>query len=94
MPREVGSRWVAIVLAIGIATALNVITFGVLIDALRAKGPGLSDNATQVLTMGFSGIIGVLGSYVGFKLGQQNGKHEPPERPDVDEETDVWPAHE
>ena len=65
--------WVAILLAIGIATSVNVITFAVLYDAIRSKGPGLSDNAVQVLTLAFGGIIGVLGSYVGFKAGQDQG---------------------
>jgi hypothetical protein len=67
-----GRDWVAIYLAIGIATALNLITFGVLYDAITSEGPGLSSNATQVLVMGFGGIIGVLGSYLGYKVGQQN----------------------
>jgi hypothetical protein len=67
-----GRDWVAIYLAIGIATALNLITLGVLYDAITSEGPGLSSNATQVLVMGFGGIIGVLGSYLGYKVGQQN----------------------
>jgi hypothetical protein len=66
-----GRDWVAILLAVGIAAALNLITFGVVYDAITSEGPGLSSNATQVLVMGFGGIIGVLGSYVGFKAGQR-----------------------
>jgi hypothetical protein len=62
--------WVAILLAVGIATAINVVTAGVLYDAIFSQGPGLSDNATQLLTTAFGGIIGVLGSYVGFRAGQ------------------------
>jgi hypothetical protein len=62
--------WVAVLLAVGIATAVNVITAAVLYDAIFSQGPGLSDNATQLLTTAFGGIIGVLGSYVGFRAGQ------------------------
>jgi multisubunit Na+/H+ antiporter MnhB subunit len=64
-----GRDAVAIVLAVGIATAINLITFAVLYDALFSEGPGLSENATQVLVTAFGGIIGVLGSYIGFRAG-------------------------
>ena len=73
-----GRDWVAIILAVGIATAINLITFAVLYDAVFSAGPGLSENATQVLTTAFGGIIGVLGAFVGFKTGQmQNGQMVP-----------------
>jgi sulfite exporter TauE/SafE len=71
--RMIGRDWVVFLLALGLATALNLITAGVLYDAIFSKGPGLSDNATQILTTAFGGIIGVLGSYLGFKAGQSNG---------------------
>jgi len=61
---------VAIVLAVGVATALNVIVAAVLYDAIRSEGPGLSENATQILTGWGGGIIGVLGAYVGYKAGK------------------------
>ena len=63
---------VAILLAVGIATALNAITFAVVYDALFSDAPGLSENATQVLTGWGGGIIGILGAYVGYRAG--NGK--------------------
>ena len=65
-----GRDRVALVLALGITIALNVVTAGVLYDAVFSKGPGLSSNATQLLTLAFGGIIGVVGSYLGFKAGQ------------------------
>lgn len=72
-----GKNMVAIILAVGIATAVNAITFGVLYDAIVNPGDaGLSENGTTVLTTAFGGIIGVLGSYVGFRGGEkayQNG---------------------
>jgi hypothetical protein len=61
--------WVAVILAVGLATAVNAITFAVLYDAIFSKGPGLSDNATQVLTAALGGVIGVLGSYLGLRAG-------------------------
>jgi predicted small secreted protein len=64
---KVAKEWVAIILAIGLATAINVITLAVLIDALYSDDVGLSENATQILTTAFGGIIGVLGSYIGYR---------------------------
>lgn len=72
--------WVAITLAVGLATAINCMTFGILYDAIHSSEPGISENATQILTTAFGGIIGVLGSYIGFKAGTVNG-HEPPAEP-------------
>ena len=71
--------WVAVILALGLSTAVNVVTAGVLYDAIFSKGPGLSENATQILTTAFGGIIGVVGAYLGFKAGQaSNGDGRPP----------------
>jgi len=67
-----GKDWVAMTLAVGIATAVNAITVAVLWDAIHSAGPGLSDNATQVMVAAFGGIIGVLGSYIGFRAGAQS----------------------
>jgi len=67
---------VAMLLAIGIATAINLITFAVLYDAIFSAGPGLSDNATQILTTAFGGIIGVLGSYIGYLAGRASEERE------------------
>jgi hypothetical protein len=66
--------WVAIILSIGLATAINVITAAALWDAIQ-NDAGLSENATQILTTAFGGIVGVLGGFIGFKAGesQRNG---------------------
>lgn len=69
-----GRDVVAVVLAVGIATALNLIVGAVLWDAIRSEGPGLSENATQILTGAFGGILGVLGAYIGFKAGARAGQ--------------------
>jgi hypothetical protein len=61
--------WVALTLAVGLATAVNIIVIAVLYDAVRSEGPGLSENATQIITGAFGGMIGVLGSYLGYRAG-------------------------
>lgn len=73
-----GKDLVAVILAIGIATALNIIIIAVLYDAIASKHGGLSENATQILTGAFGGILGILGSYIGYRAGMsasvdQNG---------------------
>lgn len=74
---EQGKDWVAIILALGLATAINCITFAVLWDALRSDTPGLSENATQILTTAFGGILGVVGSYIGYRAGTSHEIHAP-----------------
>lgn len=64
-----GRDAVALVLAIGVAMAVNTITVAVLLDALLSEGPGLSDNATQVLTGAFGGVLGVLAAHLGYRAG-------------------------
>jgi hypothetical protein len=59
-----------VVLAVGIVTATNLFTVAVLADAVFSAGPGLSENATQVLTGWGGGIIGVIGAVVGYRVGQ------------------------
>jgi hypothetical protein len=70
--REPGSRArevTPIVLAIGLVLAVNVVAFGILWDALYSSEAGISENATQILTTAFGGIIGVLGATLGYKQG-------------------------
>jgi hypothetical protein len=63
--------WVAIILAIGTTTAVNLVIIAVLVDAFYpAEGSGLSENATQIITGAVGGMIGVLGSYLGFRAGE------------------------
>lgn len=71
-----GARdWVAIILALGLGMAINTITAAVLYDAItHPADAGLSENATQVLTTAFGGMIGVLGSYVGYRFGARHGR--------------------
>lgn len=65
---------VALVLAAGVVMALNVITAALLIAAFHVDPPELSANGTQLLTGWGGGIIGVLGSYIGFTFGQKRAE--------------------
>lgn len=68
-----GSYLVALVLALGICLALNVLTFAVLYDAfVNDINAGLSENATQVLTGWGGGVLGVIGAVVGYQAGQSS----------------------
>jgi hypothetical protein len=64
---------VAVVLAVGLATAVNLITVAALWNAVD-RGTGLSENATQVLTTAFGGMVGLLGGYLGFKAGEAHAR--------------------
>lgn len=79
---DVGKDWVAIILAIGLSVGVNCLTIGVLYDAIVSSQSGLSENATQILVASFGGMIGVLGSYIGYKAGTFDRKTDSPTRDD------------
>lgn len=64
---------VAVILASGIALALNIMTAAAIWVAVAPLNPDqiprLGENSTQVLTGWGGGILGVLGAYVGFRFG-------------------------
>ena len=74
----------AIILAVGLALALCIIVSAVFYDAIFSQDSGLSENSTQILTGWGGGIIGILGSWLGYRAG--TAKPDPPaERsPDVE----------
>jgi hypothetical protein len=59
---------VALCLAFGFALGFNVFCFAVLYTAITSDAP-LSENATQVLTGWGGGMVGVIGSYIGYRVG-------------------------
>jgi hypothetical protein len=67
--RKPSRDWVALTLAFGLSTAVNLIVLGVLMAAYeRGRKTGdyaISENATQILIAAFGGMIGVIGGYVG-----------------------------
>lgn len=68
MPEEGESReWVAIILAIGLVGAFFVLTIAILWASITQDPSRLSENATQILSAVFGGIIGILGSYLGYR---------------------------
>jgi hypothetical protein len=61
-----------LVLAIGLATSLNIFTFAILYEALfHTASAGVSENAVQILTGWGGGIIGIIGGYVGYVAGDR-----------------------
>jgi len=71
---KTGATLVALVLAVGMATALNLFCVAVLWDAISSAGPGLSENATQILTGWGGGIIGILGTVFGYTSGASHAR--------------------
>jgi hypothetical protein len=66
--KNAGRERAAFTLALALAIALNVIVAAVLVDAAtNHRDAGLSENATQILTGAFGGIIGILGTYLGYE---------------------------
>jgi hypothetical protein len=73
-PSTIGRDAVAVILAVGISTALNVMVLATLYVAIAGNSDvsgGLSENATQVLTGWGGGIIGILGAVFGYRAGAQ-----------------------
>ena len=59
---------VALVLACSLGLAFNLFCVAVLYTAVSSD-TALSENATQVLTGWGGGIIGILGAYIGYRVG-------------------------
>jgi hypothetical protein len=64
-PSQRGRTIVAVILAGTVGIAIVVFSMAVLWDALKSPSPGLSENATQVLTGAFGAILGALAVYLG-----------------------------
>jgi hypothetical protein len=61
--------WVAMILAVGISSAFLLLVFAAVWEALFSEQKGLSENYTQIMIATFGGLIGILGSYIGFQAG-------------------------
>lgn len=74
------------IVACGLAIAVNLLCLAAVWDAI-ANSSGLSENATQVLTSAFGGMVGVLGAYLGFKAGERSalGTQLEPEQDGLDD---------
>ena len=76
------SETVAIILAVGIASALLLVTVAAL-AAAWVNGTTIGENATQVLTGWGGGMLGVLGAFIGYTFGKRVAKDENGEHDDV-----------
>jgi hypothetical protein len=64
---------VALVLAAGLALLASLILVGTIVQILHGNPEvTLSENATQILIATSSGITGVLGGYMGYRLGRRD----------------------
>lgn len=84
-----GRDIVAVVLAAGLSLSLLIIVAAVMYDAVRSDTPGLSENATQILTGWGGGVVGVLGSYLGFRAGAASVTPLARPEPSADNEVDA-----
>ena len=59
--------WVAIILSVALAVAFITVTCAILFASASREPTRLSENGTQILSAVFGGIIGILGSYLGYR---------------------------
>jgi hypothetical protein len=69
--RDADANFIAAILAVGLALAINLIIFGVVWNTISNDASVLSENATYVLLTCFGGIIALLGSSIGYMFGQR-----------------------
>ena len=78
---------VAVILACGMAVALNVLTAALLWAAVQRLGvdaeSGLNPEGTQVLLGWGGGIISVLAGYVGYIVGRKTKSERGPDDPEL-----------
>jgi hypothetical protein len=71
--RPIGPDHVAFVLAIALALSASLILIGTIVQILHGTPEvRLSENATQILIASVSGLTGVLGGYMGYRLGKRD----------------------
>lgn len=98
--KGLGVDLVAFVLALALAFTLILVTVTALVNVVQSPKSlfSLGENTTQVLTTVLGGIIGLLGSYMGYRLhGAENAveREEPwpnfPEPPPPHKALPSWP---
>ena len=69
--RPIGPDHVALVLALGLTLLASLILIGTIVQILHGQPEvTLSENATQILVASVGGLTGVLGGYMGYRLGR------------------------
>jgi hypothetical protein len=72
-----GLDWVALGLVIVLGLALGLILAAVIVSVVQHRAPPiLGEPSALVLTTALSGLIGVLGAYVGQRGGRRRGGEE------------------
>jgi hypothetical protein len=87
--RRGGPDFVAAILAIALGLTAALILVGTIVQILHGQPEvTLSENATQILIASVSGLTGVLGGYMGYRLARRDddekggpGKPSPPSPP-------------
>ena len=66
---------VAAILAVALVLAVILIGVAVITNVIEHQTPTqtLGENATQVLVALVGGLVGVMGSYIGFRAARRNG---------------------
>ena len=77
--RPIGADHVAFVLALGLALVASLILVATIVQILHGNPEvSLSENSTQILIASVSGLTGVLGGYMGYRLGRREGDDQEP----------------
>jgi len=92
--------FVAVVLAVGVTVSIIILITGVMWGAIKngSHAASLTENETQVLLATFSGIFGILGAHVGYKMGDRDRRDRYPETPepeppaDIEDTKERWPT--
>jgi hypothetical protein len=70
--RPVGPDHVALALAVALGLVASLILVGTIVQILHGNPEvTLSENATQILIASVSGLTGVLGGYMGYRLSKR-----------------------
>jgi hypothetical protein len=71
--KSTGPDRVALVLAVALGLVAGLILVGTIVQILHGNPEvTLSENATQILIASVSGLTGVLGGYMGYRLGRRD----------------------
>ena len=77
--RPIGADHVAFVLALGLALVASLILVATIVQILHGNPEvALSENSTQILIASVSGLTGVLGGYMGYRLGRRDDEDRAP----------------